>query len=121
LNQAEACRPAGFFVSSGPAIPESPLRGKGKDNPTVKKQTKPTIKAHLIRSAFYLLLLIAICAIPFALAQRKATRVSTANPAAKPNAGAIAQLPPGDTSSLEGTVPAQSQPSPNAPQSVIYD
>jgi len=87
----------------------------------VKKQTKPTIKAHLIRSAFYLLLLIAICAIPFALAQRKATRVSTANPAAKPNAGAIAQLPPGHTSSLEGTVPAQSQPSPNAPQSVIYD
>ena len=36
----------------------------------MKKQINPTIKAHLIRSAFYLLLLIAVCAIPFALAQR---------------------------------------------------
>jgi hypothetical protein len=55
------------------------------------------------------------------LAQQKATRVSTANPAAKPNAGAIAQVPPGDVSSLDVTVPAQSQPSPNAPQVVLYD
>jgi len=36
----------------------------------MKKQINPKIKAHLIRSASYLLLLIAICAIPFALAQR---------------------------------------------------
>src|SRR6266404_5002755 len=36
----------------------------------MKKQINPTIKAHLIRGAFYLLLLIAFCAIPFALAQR---------------------------------------------------
>src|ERR1044071_3552221 len=35
----------------------------------MKKQINPTIKAHLIRSAFYLLLLLAIVAIPFALAQ----------------------------------------------------
>ena len=35
----------------------------------MKKQIDPTIKAHLIRGAFYLLLL-AVCAIPFALAQR---------------------------------------------------
>ena len=34
----------------------------------MKKQINPTIKAHLIRSAFYLLLLVAVCAIPFALA-----------------------------------------------------
>ena len=87
----------------------------------MKKRIKRTIEAHLIRSAFYLLVLIAICAIPFALAKREATKVSTANPAAKPNAGAIAQLPPGDTSSLEGTVRAQSQPSPNAPQVVLYN
>jgi hypothetical protein len=38
----------------------------------MKKQINPTIKAHLIRSAFYVLLLIAVCVIPFALAQRKA-------------------------------------------------
>ncbi len=36
----------------------------------MKKQINPTIKAHLLRGAFYLLLLIAVCAIPFALAQR---------------------------------------------------
>jgi hypothetical protein len=36
----------------------------------MKKQINPNVKAHLIRGAFYLLLLIAICAIPFALAQR---------------------------------------------------
>ena len=36
----------------------------------MKKQINPTIKAHLIRGAFYLLLLLAVCAIPFALAQR---------------------------------------------------
>jgi len=40
----------------------------------MKKQINPTIKAHLVRGAFYLLLLIAVCAIPFALAQRKAPR-----------------------------------------------
>jgi hypothetical protein len=38
----------------------------------MKKQINPSIKAHLIRGAFYLLLLIAVCAIPFALAQRNA-------------------------------------------------
>src|SRR4029077_16232811 len=36
----------------------------------MRKQINPTIKAHLIRGAFYLLLLVAVCAIPFALAQR---------------------------------------------------
>jgi hypothetical protein len=42
----------------------------------MKKQINPTIKAHLIRSAFYLLLLLGVCAIPFALAQRNAARQS---------------------------------------------
>ena len=37
----------------------------------MKKQLNPTIKAHLIRSAFYLLLLLGVFAIPFALAQRQ--------------------------------------------------
>ena len=37
----------------------------------MKKQINPTIKAHLIRGAFYLLLLVAVCAIPFALARAK--------------------------------------------------
>src|SRR4029078_10886312 len=39
----------------------------------MKKQLNPTIKAHLIRSALYLLLLLAVCAIPFALAQSRSS------------------------------------------------
>jgi hypothetical protein len=42
----------------------------------VKKQIDSSIKAHLLRSALYLLLLLAICAIPFALAQRNAVKQS---------------------------------------------
>jgi len=53
---------------------------KNKDNTKMKKQINPTIKAHLLRGAFYLLLLLAVCAIPFALAQRNA-----AKPAVKSN------------------------------------
>ena len=48
----------------------------------MKKQINPTIKAHLIRGAFYLLLLVAVCAIPFALAQRNTIK-RTANPVTK--------------------------------------
>ena len=36
----------------------------------MKRQNKPTIKAHLLRGALYLLLLLAVSLIPFALAQR---------------------------------------------------
>ena len=36
----------------------------------MKKQINPTTKAHLIRGAFYLLLLLTVCAIPFVLAKR---------------------------------------------------
>ena len=36
----------------------------------MKKNTNLTIRAHLLRGAFYVLLLLAVCVIPFALAQR---------------------------------------------------
>ena len=42
----------------------------------MKKQTEPNIKAHLLRGAFYLLVLLAVCVIPFALGQRATTRQS---------------------------------------------
>ena len=45
----------------------------------MKKQINPTIKAHLIRGAFYLLLLVAVCAIPFALAQEPGRREDVAD------------------------------------------
>src|SRR5262249_53129311 len=43
----------------------------------MKKQTNPNIKAHLLRSGFCLILLVVVCVIPFALAQRTATRTLT--------------------------------------------
>jgi hypothetical protein len=62
----------------------------------MKKQINPTIKAHLIRSAFYITLLLAVCVIPFALAQRNTPKTgrsakslqkarSVARPAMVPN------------------------------------
>src|SRR4029077_1325684 len=51
----------------------------------MKKQLNPTIKAHLIRSAFYVLLLVAVCVIPFALAQRKTAKQSLTKPGVAQN------------------------------------
>src|SRR5947207_9354492 len=61
----------------------------------MKKQNKPTIKAYLIRGAFYLLLLLAVCAIPFALAQRSAPKRSGANMSKFAGSQAIARGIPG--------------------------
>ncbi len=71
----------------------------------MKSQIHRTIKAHLLRVAFYLLLLLAACAIPFALAQRNvATRgKAKASPAAP--AIAVSVIPP---------IPA-------APAIILYD
>jgi hypothetical protein len=44
----------------------------------MKKQINPNIKAHLIRSSFYVLLLLAVCVIPLALAQRNAKQSAAA-------------------------------------------
>jgi hypothetical protein len=73
----------------------------------MKKQINPTIKAHLIRSAFYLLLLLGVLAIPFALAQsrsRGTTRQSVANPATQTS-----------TSLAEGLTSEQKQPLDRSP------
>jgi hypothetical protein len=63
----------------------------------MKKQINPTTKAHLIRGAFYLLLLLAVCAIPFALAQRNATKRSVAQGTARPDATYLPQAAPPST------------------------
>src|SRR5437764_10718260 len=47
-------------------------RPKSHEGTKMKKQINPSIKAHLLRSALILLSLLAICAIPFTLAQRNA-------------------------------------------------
>ena len=50
----------------------------------MKQQIKHSIKAYLIRGAFYLLLLIAVCAIPFALAFFAPTPAAQGAPPPKP-------------------------------------
>jgi hypothetical protein len=47
-----------------------------RGNKEMKKQKNATIKAHLIRGALYLLLLLAVCAIPLALAQQARQRIN---------------------------------------------
>ena len=116
----------------------------------MKKQINPTIKAHLIRGAFYLLLLLAVCAIPFALAQSR-SRGTAKRSMATPNAPANKDLSratgpvilPGPASGVVGhgngpTLPRTSQiplassgtigghiipvpPPPGVPQVVLYD
>jgi hypothetical protein len=43
----------------------------------MKKQINPNVRAHLVRGAFYLVLMLAVWVIPFALAQRATERQST--------------------------------------------
>jgi hypothetical protein len=50
----------------------------------VKKQINPSINAHLLWSALILLSLLAVCAIPFALAQQNAAKPSASKPATQP-------------------------------------
>jgi hypothetical protein len=84
----------------------------------MKKQTNPTIKAHLIRGAFYLLLLLAVCAIPFALAQSR-SRGTARRTVAKPNLTDQSRVP---TKTSGFAVPTFSLPSvPKLPAVILYD
>src|SRR5262245_29801164 len=58
----------------------------------MKRQINPSINAHLIRSGFYLLLLLAVCAIPFALAERNSGKLTAGG--APASAGQLHRLPP---------------------------
>jgi hypothetical protein len=92
----------------------------------MKKQNNHTIKAHLIRSGLYVLLLLAICIIPLALAQRNNNRsVAPANsrdfnPATAPPSTAGDQ--PKAMVSI-GAIDARSivRAFPKEPQVVLYD
>ena len=116
----------------------------------MKKQINPTIKAHLLRSAFYLLLLLAVCAIPFALAQsrsRGTAKRSVATPDNPTNkdvsratgpvvlpgtaSGVVgngngpilprtSQIPLSNSGTIGGHI-VQVPPPPAAPQVVLYD
>src|SRR5262249_21883896 len=89
----------------------------------MKKQNKPTIKAYLIRGAFYLLLLLAVCAIPFALAQRSRLLPSKARGVSNPlrssgltNAYGTAPAP--QASSSHVLVPVPKQPNGGCPATI---
>src|SRR5215472_14254164 len=105
-----------------------------KDNTKMKKQLNPTIKAHLMRGAFYLLLLIAVCAIPFALAQRNAPKRNMAQPKTGPrsqgemandavpfSATARVSNVPLRNSGVLGFHPVRVPLPPKAPQAILYD
>src|SRR5262249_5882948 len=110
-------------------------QGFSEDN-TMKKQN-PSIKAQILRSAFILLSLLAICAIPFALAQRNAVKQSTAKPVMKPDVAAnpshlpsltslagVPALPPSQlpTRASGPSVPSfRMPPQPKLPQVTLYD
>src|SRR5438034_5234799 len=76
------------------------------------KKQNPSIKAHLLWSALILLLLLAVCAIPFALAQSR-NRGTTKQSAAKTNAPAN-MYNPQLANRIDGAV--SDQPLPNISQ-----
>ena len=84
----------------------------------MKKQIHPADKAYLIRRAFYLLLLVAVWAMPFALAQRSAVTRSVGKPEA-----ALSPVPevPQLTTGRFGAHMMLTSPQPGAPQTVLYD
>jgi hypothetical protein len=65
----------------------------------MKTHINPTTKGYLVRGAFYLLLLLALCVIPFALAQRSTSGNTTQLPTTSSDGGrgtlAIPKLPTG--------------------------
>src|SRR6266478_3981727 len=68
----------------------------------MKKQINPTIKAHLIRSAFYVLVLLAVCVIPFTLAQRNLGKQSAAQPRGLAPSASGSALAPKSASNSSG-------------------
>ncbi len=81
----------------------------------MKKQIRPAVKAYLIRGAFYLVLLLGVSAIPFALAQRNVTNRGTAKPTSSPPV--VPQLTSGRLGARFLVAPSP----PRAPQTVLYD
>src|SRR3982751_1662515 len=81
----------------------------------MKKQINPTIKAHLIRGASYLLLLVAVCAIPFALAQRNPVAGKISQTVSNRNSAHISALAPASAF----RAPASMLPKPKASSRIV--
>src|ERR1051325_2203430 len=78
----------------------------------MKKQINPTIKAYLIRSAFYLLLLLGVCAIPFTLAQRNLFKQTISSADIEQTKSKVAIEDPWHGYALVRTMPANFVPGP---------
>jgi hypothetical protein len=83
----------------------------------MKKQISPAIKAHLIRSAFYLLLLFAVFAIPFALAQRASGKRNRPGSLSRLS---TSQLPIASSGPIGATI-VGNPAAPKLPNAVLYD
>src|SRR5438477_12978083 len=82
----------------------------------MKKQINPTTKAHLIRGAFYLLLLLAVCAIPFALARPGIRGTARPNTAAHPG---VAELQLTSAKAVHPAAPATRGSVPKTPKAHV--
>ena len=96
----------------------------------MKKQNNRTIRAHLIRSGLYVLLLLAVCVIPFALAQSRSrgTDNRTVAPATNRNFNPVTAPPSTEADQTQLKVPSGTigvpqivPPYPKDPQVVLYD
>jgi hypothetical protein len=85
----------------------------------MKEQIKPSTRAHLIPSLFILLSLATIGVIPFAHAQRNATKAMAAGPGAA--ATKLSASKPVITDSAARVFRMDAPPAPAAPQVVLYD
>jgi hypothetical protein len=93
------------------------------------KQVHPTTKTHLIRSACYVLMLLAVCVIPFALAQQDTTQQSSDAAIRVTDQSMVSQdsrenvrvprLP--KASSDPGVRPILVKPIPKFPEVILYD
>ncbi len=86
----------------------------------MKKQTHPSIKAHLLWSALILLSLLAVCVIPLALAQsrsRGTTKRSRAASVSQMPASQLQTVTSGPSAINTITIP----PAPGFPDAVLYD
>ncbi len=81
----------------------------------MKKQIRPAVKAYLIRGAFYLVLLLGVSVIPFALAQRNVTNRGAAKPTSS-----LPVVPQFGSGRLGARLLVAPSP-PRAPQTVLYD
>jgi hypothetical protein len=84
-----------------------------KESRLMQKRNNPSLKARLLRGAFYVLL--AVCAIPFAWAQRNATNSSVAT--ANLSSLTAAALSASGAAETQLSIP----PVPGFPQVVLYD